>query len=271
MVDEIQFPHKELSYQVLGCAYDAFKTVGVGFNEIMYHKIFHQNLLKRGIEARYKVPFNLNYEGEIIAEFEIDEIIENKLIVELKCIQTDFLPSNYAQILCYLKKTGIKIGLLINFGLHKAIPKRIIYREEKIPNIEQFDDDFLTKFDQIQLINKIISISHKIDRILGPAFLSKIYKSAFAIELKRNKINYNDQVQIYTEIDGIQFLPFEIDYWLIENSFLLGILAGKEHPGNYNLFRMRTYLKKLKLSHGLIAYWSTKNLQLYGIYEPQFF
>ena len=202
MVDEIQFPHKELSYQVLGCAYDAFKTVGVGFNEIMYHKIFHQNLLKRGIEARYKVPFNLNYEGEIIAEFEIDEIIENKLIVELKCIQTDFLPSNYAQILCYLKKTGIKIGLLINFGLHKAIPKRIIYREEKIPKTEQFDQNFREKFDNIQLMNRIIACSHRIDSILGTTYLGKVYKAAFAVELGRNKINYNDQVHINTKFDG---------------------------------------------------------------------
>lgn len=268
MEDKNNFPSRDLSYKVLGCAFDAFKKVGVGFNEIMYHKVFHQNLLKSGIDARYKVPIRLDYEGERIAEFEMDEVIENKLIVELKCLQTDFLPENYAQLLCYLKNTGIRIGLLINFGLHKALAKRIIYRNERIPNIEKFDHHFLADASQMQLMNKIIGISQKIDRMLGSAYLGKNYKSGFAIELKRNKLNYNDQVQISTNIDGIPFPPYEIDYWLIENSFLLGMLAGREHPGNYHLFRMRTYLKKLKLNRGMIAFWSIKNLQLYGIYEP---
>lgn len=268
MLNESNFPSKELSYKVLGCAYDAFKTVGVGFGEIMYHKIFHQNLIKSGIDARYKVPINLDYEGERIAEFEIDEIIEKKLIVELKCLQTGFLAENYAQLFCYLKNTGIDIGLLINFGLHKAIPKRVIYRNERIPNIEKFDRHFLSDANQSKLINKIIAISQKIDRILGSAYLGKNYKSAFAIELKKGNLSFNDRVQINTDVDGIPFPPYEIDYWLIENSLLLGILAGREHPGNYNLFRMRNYLKKLKLNRGLIAFWSIKNLQLYGIYEP---
>ncbi|MDZ7333458.1 MAG: GxxExxY protein [candidate division KSB1 bacterium] len=268
MVNENNFPSKELSYKVLGCAFDAFKKVGVGFNEIMYHKVFHQNLVKCGIDARYKVPIFLDYEGELLAEFEIDEVVENKLIVELKCLQSGFLDENYAQIFCYLKKTGIRIGLLINFGLHKAVPKRVIYTDERIPNIEKFDHHFLEEASQMQLINKIIAISQKIDRMLGSAYLGKNYKSAFAIELKKNNLSFNDQVQINTNVDGIPFPPYEIDYWLIENSLLLGILAGGEHPGNYNLFRMRNYLKKLKLNRGLIAHWSTKNLQLYGIYEP---
>ena len=268
MIDEIEFPYRQLSFRILGCAYEAFKTVGAGFNEFMYHKVFHQNLLKRGIDARYKALFNVDYEGERIAEFEIDEIVEDKIIVELQCLQTDFLPSNYAQILCYLKKTGIKVGLLINFGLHKAYPRRLIYREESIPNTEQFDRHFREKFNDLQLLHKIIACSHKIDSILGTTYLGRVYRSAFAVELRRNKITYNDHVEIQTKIDGIPFPPYEIDYWLIENSFLLGILAGRQHPGKYNLFRMRSYLKNLNLHHGLLAFWSTKNLQLYGIYEP---
>ncbi len=268
MLDENKFPSRELSYKVLGCAYEAFKMVGVGFNEMMYHKVFHQNLLKSGIDARYKVPIYVDYEDERIAEFEVDEIIENKLIVELKCLQTGFLAENYAQLFCYLKTTGINIRFLINFGLHKAFPKRVIYKNERIPNVEKFDPNFLADNGQLQLINKIILISQKIDRILGSAYLGKNYKSAFALELKRSNLIYNDQVQIHTNIGGISFPDYEIDYWLIENSLLLGILAGKKHPGNYHLFRMRTYLKKLKLNRGLIAFWSINNLQLYGIYEP---
>jgi hypothetical protein len=49
---------------------------------------------------------------------------------------------------------------------------------------------------------------------------------------------------------------------MIESAILLGVLAGKDKPKLYDLFRMRSYLKHLNLHHGLIAYWSTNNLQL---------
>ena len=58
-----------------------------------------------------------------------------------------------------------------------------------------------------------------------------------------------------------------IDYWLVEKSILVGILAGKGDVRVYDIFRMRSYLKKLNLHHGIIAYWSNKNLQILGIYE----
>jgi hypothetical protein len=52
-----EFLYKELSYEVIGCAFEAFKTVGVGFNELIYHKYFHDQLLEKGMSAKYR---NLN-------------------------------------------------------------------------------------------------------------------------------------------------------------------------------------------------------------------
>lgn len=159
--------YEELTYDVLGCAYNAFKIVGVGFDEVRYHKIFHEYLGEKGLNAKYKEQFYIEYFGERLIKFEMDEIVEDKLIVELK----------------------------------------------------------------------------------------------------QNKINYDDNVVIDTNIGNIKFNPFGIDYWLIEKSYLVGILAGKEKLRLYDLLRMRTYLRKLNLHHGLIAFWSNKNLQLYGINE----
>jgi hypothetical protein len=53
------------------------------------------------------VPAHLDYRSKRIADFEIDEIVEDKFVVELKEIQTDFLPDNYAQIITYLKLTNL--------------------------------------------------------------------------------------------------------------------------------------------------------------------
>ena len=267
-MSEENFLYKELIYEVIGCAYEAFKTVGVGFNEIRYHKIFHQNLIQQGLNANYKIPVYLDYLGERIANLEIDEIIENKLIVELKTIQTNFLPEDFAQIMTYLKIKELRLGLLVNFGLHKAYPKRVIFDERREQNIERWDDGFFQSSSLLKIIEATVASIHHVDQALGVAYHSEIYQAAMGVELRRNQLNYDHKVHIDAKIENIQFSPFEIDYWLIEKSLLLGILAGKDMPRVYDLFRMRSYLKKLDLHYGLIAFWSVKNLQLFGLYEP---
>ncbi len=71
--------YKELCYEVIGCAYEAFKKVGVGFDETRYHKVFDSCLIKRRLNSKYKVPAQLHYRREQIAELEIDEIVEDKI------------------------------------------------------------------------------------------------------------------------------------------------------------------------------------------------
>lgn len=264
-----EFLYQDLSYEVIGCAFDAFKAVGVGYEEINYHKVFDDFLIRKGLRAKYKVPAHLDYLGKRIAEFEIDEIVEDKLVVELKCIQTDFLPENYAQVITYLKLTKFRLGLLINLGLHRAFPKRVIFDAQKDDNFENWDRDFFRNASSKNTIDALLASLRNTDKILGPGYHSEIYKLAFGVELKQNQITYDDNVRINLKIENIniQFSPIEIDYWLVDKSILVGILAGTEKPRVYDLFRMRSYLKQLNLHHGLIAFWSTTNLQLFGIHE----
>jgi len=265
---EREYPHKELSYQVIGCAFDAFKEVGVGFNEIRYHKVFHRNLLDKGLEAKYKVPAHIDYLGERIADLEIDEIVESKLIVELKDLQNGFLAEDLAQIMTYLKIRELRLGLLINFGLHRAYPKRIIFDERRQEGIERWDDIFFEDSAARRLVDPLVASIRQIDQELGVAYHSQIYQAAMQVELRRNHILCDDKVYIDTKIRDIEFTPFKIDYWMVEKLLLLGILAGNDKPRVYDIFRMYSYLNNLNLHHGLIAYWSTNNLQLYGIYQP---
>src|SRR5574341_1144794 len=79
---ENDYLYKDLNYAINGCAFDAFKEVGVGFDEPTYHKFFRQCLLDKGLKARYKVPLQAFYRNEKIADFEADEIVEDCIIVE---------------------------------------------------------------------------------------------------------------------------------------------------------------------------------------------
>jgi GxxExxY protein len=265
MKPSIELLYEDLTYEVIGCAFEAFKEVDVGFDEIMYHKVFHRNLLEKGLKAEYKVPAHLDYLGEKVGEFEIDEIVEDKLIVELKSIQTGFLPENQAQILTYLRLTGLRLGLLINFGLHKAFTKRMIFDAQRTDNSEEWDNNYFQSLPAREHWDPVRAATKAVDEVLGPGYHSKLYKAALKIEFDRNQIKYDDHVLVTVKAANIQFDPVEIDYWLIENTLLLGVLAGDEKPRVYDIFRMRSYLKRLGLTHGLIAFWSTKNLQLYGI------
>jgi GxxExxY protein len=267
MVEENKYLYKELTYEILGCAYDAFKTVGVGFSEIIYHKVFHERLMKTGLKAQYKVPAYLDYRSQRIADFEIDEIVEDKIIVELKDIQCDFIPENYAQIITYLKVAKLRLGLLINFGLHKAFPKRIIFDDRREKDLENWDTGFFDDSSKQSIIETVLASIRNVDKDLGAGYHSNNYKAALRIELKENQICYQEEVQFDFRFENMTLYPFSIDQWLVENSILLCVLAGKSGPRRFDLLRTRSYLKHLNLHHGLIVYWSPTNLQLFGIYE----
>ena len=259
--------YKDLNYEINGCAFDAFKEVGVGFDEPTYHKFFHKHLLDKGLKAKYKVPLQAFYRNEKIADFEADEIVEDCIVVEAKAIQTDFVPENYAQLFTYLKLTKLRLGLLINFGLIQAKSKRVIFDEIRMSSTESWDDEFLLNFSRKQTLDLVLNSLHAVDQELGPGFHSKLYKAALKIELGHKQINYDENVLIHLESERVQVDPMEIDFWLIDEGFLLAVLAGKDDMRKYDIYRMRSYLKRLKLNHGLIAYWNVKSLQLYGIYQ----
>jgi GxxExxY protein len=260
--------YKDLNYEINGCAFEAFKEVGVGFDEPRYHKFFHQNLLDKGLKAKYKVPLQAFYRNQKIADFEADEIVEDCIVVETKAIQTDFVPENYAQLFTYLKLTKLRLGLLINFGLIQAKSKRVIFDEIRMGGTESWDDGFLLHFSRKHTLDLVLNSIHAVDQELGPGFHSKLYKAALKIDLGLEQISYDENVLVPLESERVQVDPMEIDFWLVDGAFLLAILAGKDDMRKYDIYRMRSYLKHLKLNHGLIAYWNVKNLQLYGIYQP---
>ncbi len=80
----------------------------------------------RGIRVATQYPIKVEYKGVEVGDYHADIIAENKVILELKTGKT-FNPIHEAQLLNYLRATGIKVGLLINFGEEKCEHKRLVY------------------------------------------------------------------------------------------------------------------------------------------------
>ena len=118
----------ELAKIVVDLCFKIHQKYGPGLYESVYEEILFYELSKIGLFVQKQQPISLLHEELIIGvAFRADLIIERKLLVELKSV--DVLPKNYyKQVITYLRLTGLKLGLLINFnvGLMKEGVHRIV-------------------------------------------------------------------------------------------------------------------------------------------------
>ena len=116
---------EELTYKIRGCVFEVYKELGSGFLEKVYENALMIELRKQGLKCESQVPLNVSYKSNIVGEYVVDVLVEGKIVLELKAV-SKLLPVHEAQVLNYLKATGIKIGLLVNFTHPKASIKRYI-------------------------------------------------------------------------------------------------------------------------------------------------
>ena len=100
--------------------------LGYGFLEKVYEKALLQELESQNLQAESQVPISVRYKGKIVGEYFADILVQNKVILELKA-QEKITGAYEAQILNYLKASGIKVGLLVNFYHPKATIKRLVF------------------------------------------------------------------------------------------------------------------------------------------------
>lgn len=123
---EKEFYHKQLTYEIIGSAFEVYKLLGYGFLEKVYENSMIKELQLRGLQATAQYPVKVEYKDIEVGDYYVDFFVEGKVIVELKTGEA-LKPIHEAQLLNYLKATGIKIGLLINFGPEKCEHKRRVH------------------------------------------------------------------------------------------------------------------------------------------------
>jgi GxxExxY protein len=107
---------KEEVYAVVGAAMEVYNELGPGFLEAVYHEAMEIELGQQGIPFQSQVRLQISYKGQILRkEYEADLITHNQLLVEFKALNR-LSSQEEAQLLNYLKATGHRVGLLINFG-----------------------------------------------------------------------------------------------------------------------------------------------------------
>ena len=116
---------EELTYKIRGCIYEVSKELGAGYLEQVYKNALLQELNNVDLKCESEKKIAVQYKGREVGIYVADIIVQEKVILELKAVK-QLTKIHEAQILNYLKGTGVKVGLLINFSHPKAEIKRFI-------------------------------------------------------------------------------------------------------------------------------------------------
>jgi GxxExxY protein len=118
----------EISEKIIGCAIEVHKSLGPGLLENAYLECLFYELLRAGLFVEKQKSLPLIYkEVKLDAGYRIDLLVENKVIIELKAVEA-LNDIHLAQVLTYLKLSGCKLGLLMNFNVLRVVDglKRIV-------------------------------------------------------------------------------------------------------------------------------------------------
>ena len=114
MIDE-KYKYSELTSKIIGCAMSVHKTLGNGFQEVIYQRALAIEMDLAGIEFKREFEMPIFYRNQQIGTRRVDFFVDNKVSVEIKAISV-LDNSHFAQAINYLEAYNLEIGLLINFG-----------------------------------------------------------------------------------------------------------------------------------------------------------
>ena len=120
-----EFIHGELTHQVIGAAFEVWKVLGYGFLEKVYENSLVEELKRIGLAVQQQFEIQVRYKGVLVGVYIADLFVDGKVIVEIKA-EKEYNPKHEAQLLNYLKATGIHVGLLLNFGEKRCEHKRLV-------------------------------------------------------------------------------------------------------------------------------------------------
>ena len=119
---------KDESYQIMGACFEVYKDKGNGFLEAVYQECLEMEFAARGLPAKAHPQLELTYRGQKLKQkYTPDFICYDRIVLELKAVSS-LTAEHEAQVHNYLKATGLKLGILVNFGHHPGVDSKRIVR-----------------------------------------------------------------------------------------------------------------------------------------------
>lgn len=124
-----EYLYRDITEKIIGCFYRVYNTLGSEYLEKVYETALAHEFGKVGLEFVRQAPIRVFYDGIVAGEYFADFVVGEKVVVEIKAIRV-LCGTEEAQLINYLKGTGKRVGLLLNFG-EKAKVKRMVFERAR--------------------------------------------------------------------------------------------------------------------------------------------
>lgn len=119
--------HKKETFEIIGSCFEVYNQLGNGFLEVVYKEALQLEFDTRKIKYQREKCFDIYYKGNPIGKsYFIDFFVENEILLEVKSV-SELSDNHVSQTLNYIKASGKKVGLLVNFGPKKVEYKRLVF------------------------------------------------------------------------------------------------------------------------------------------------
>lgn len=122
---------KDVTDGIISAFYHVNNTLGYGFLEKVYENALSHELRQRGFHVITQEPITVWYKGVAVGEYFADLLVNQCVIVELKCT-TSLAPAHEAQLINYLKATSVEVGLLLNFGPKPQVKRKVFTQPSEL-------------------------------------------------------------------------------------------------------------------------------------------
>jgi GxxExxY protein len=116
-----------LTERIIASCFKVHSELGPGFNERIYHNALIISLKKEGLKCETEKEFTVYFEGKRVGSLKLDLVVEDKVVIEIKALAANMPEVFKYQVLSYLKVSGLRVGLLINFGNKSCQIKRFMF------------------------------------------------------------------------------------------------------------------------------------------------
>lgn len=133
-----ELPYSDISENIIGCCFEIMKELGPGFLENVYKNALFIAIKEKGLTVVTEQSFEIVFRNRKIGKYIADLIVENLIVVELKCCSA-LLPEHQAQLINYLKVSQMPVGLLVNFG-HQKLEYKRLHHPDEFNELEEFNE-----------------------------------------------------------------------------------------------------------------------------------
>ena len=255
---ELIYP--ELSYSIIGAAMDVHNKLRPGWDEWDYHRAMIDALQKRGHLVLSHDRKNLKHRAVAVDRLELDLLVDDLVILELKHIKSNFHPEHYTQIINYLKRWEKKLGILINFGLEQL-------RYQRVPFTSTQGAIACTgRWNELQSeYSKLLASA--MDAILcehGLGYGIDLYKKLLWAELMHNGIEAA-KPSLSPRLDGLCLGERTVDAILVGSELMVMVSASSTGTSATDLSYLKTYMGQADVSEGVLVNVGNSEIQLRGV------